>query len=247
MVFMRTFSRKSLVYILSASVVFIAAPVAGVYLGFQAIQKEMIQQAAGQITAAHLANRLAQVQEPYLIYGAVGLAGIILAVALILWLGMRRLARHAVGTGQARPAAPSAQSSEAQRQATRRHQERLFLHLLCLLQREGRLLDFLAEDLAQYEDAQIGAAVRGVHESCKKTMDKNIRLQPVIDQPEGEPARIDPGFDPQAVKLTGHVTGEPPFNGILRHRGWRTAKLELPTLSDVQDPGIIAPAEVEII
>src|SRR5215831_3115113 len=34
------------------------------------------------------------------------------------------------------------------------------LQLLALLQREGRLVDFLAEDISGYDDASIGAAVR---------------------------------------------------------------------------------------
>ncbi|MBW2249010.1 MAG: DUF2760 domain-containing protein [Deltaproteobacteria bacterium] len=55
------------------------------------------------------------------------------------------------------------------------------------------------------------------------------------------------GFDPDAIKLTGNVTGEPPFTGVLRHKGWRTRKLELPALSGGQDARIIAPAEVEIL
>ena len=34
------------------------------------------------------------------------------------------------------------------------------VYTLTLLQREGRLVDFLLEDIDQYADAQIGAAVR---------------------------------------------------------------------------------------
>ena len=37
------------------------------------------------------------------------------------------------------------------------------IQLLALLQREGRLVDFLREDLGSYSDAQIGAAARDVH------------------------------------------------------------------------------------
>src|ERR1051325_6760475 len=35
--------------------------------------------------------------------------------------------------------------------------------VLAVLQRDGRLIDFLMEDIAPYSDAQIGAAVRNVH------------------------------------------------------------------------------------
>src|SRR5262245_64089632 len=41
------------------------------------------------------------------------------------------------------------------------------VQMLALLQRDGRLVDFLMEDLATYSDAQIGAAVRDVHAGCR--------------------------------------------------------------------------------
>ena len=37
------------------------------------------------------------------------------------------------------------------------------VQMLALLQRDGRLIDFFKEDIAQYQDAQIGAAVRELH------------------------------------------------------------------------------------
>src|SRR4051812_9875585 len=39
--------------------------------------------------------------------------------------------------------------------------------MLALLQRDGRLIDFLMEDVAPYADAQVGAAVRSVHAGCR--------------------------------------------------------------------------------
>jgi hypothetical protein len=54
------------------------------------------------------------------------------------------------------------------------------------------------------------------------------------------------GFDPDAIKLTGQVTGDPPFAGVVRHKGWRVQKADLPDLTAVKDPSVIAPAEVEI-
>jgi hypothetical protein len=125
--------------------------------------------------------------------------------------------------------------------------QRLFLYLLSLLQREGRLLDFFSENLDLYEDDQIGAAVRSIHQNCKKVIDKNLSPRPVFEQGEGEEITVEPNFDPNAIKLTGNVSGDPPFRGVLRHKGWQTQKLELPTLSSGQDSKIIAPAEVEIL
>jgi hypothetical protein len=123
---------------------------------------------------------------------------------------------------------------------------RLFLHSLSVLQREGRLLDFFDEDLSLYEDEQIGAAVRSIQEDCNKASKKYIDPKPVIEAEEGDPVTIKPGFDIDAIKLVGNVAGEPPFEGILKHRGWKAGKKEVPRLSDIQDSGIMIPAEVEI-
>jgi len=107
---------------------------------------------------------------------------------------------------------------------------RLFLHLLSALQKDGRLVDFFSEDLSLYEDSQIGVAVRNIHESCKKVLDKYLEPVAVIDKAEGDEITIPENFDPGAIKLTGNVTGEPPFRGILRHKGWQAKKIDMPTL-----------------
>ncbi|MBF0204424.1 MAG: DUF2760 domain-containing protein [Desulfamplus sp.] len=125
-------------------------------------------------------------------------------------------------------------------------QRRLFLHFLSVLQREGRILDFFSEDLSLYDDEQIGTAVRSIQEDCKKTVEKYLAPIPVLSKEEGETVDILPGFDPDAIKLTGNVSGVPPFKGILRHRGWKASKKEIPRLSDILDSSIITPAEVEI-
>lgn len=128
-----------------------------------------------------------------------------------------------------------------------RHEQRMLLYLLTVLQREGRLMDFLGEDLSAYDDAQIGMAVRSIQEGCKSAIEKQLRPKAVMDAEEESEVTIAPGFDPNAIKLVGKVAGEPPFRGILRHKGWRAGGLELPTLSDMDDPLVITPAEVEIL
>src|SRR5580704_17185900 len=44
------------------------------------------------------------------------------------------------------------------------------LQLLSLLQREGRLVDFLQQEIASFPDADVGAAARVVHEGCRKAL-----------------------------------------------------------------------------
>jgi hypothetical protein len=120
------------------------------------------------------------------------------------------------------------------------------LHLLALLQREGRLVDFVSEDLAGFPDAAVGAAARTVHAGCRRALEDVFRLEPVLAEAEGAPVTIERGFDPAAVRLTGNVVGAPPFRGALRHHGWRVGAVTLPPPPEGSDPAILAPAEVEL-
>lgn len=124
--------------------------------------------------------------------------------------------------------------------------QRLFLHTLSVLQREGRLLDFFDEDLKRYSDEQIGAAVRSIQADCKQAVKKYIDPRPVVNVNEGETFTVEPGFDMNAITLVGNVTGEPPFEGIVRHPGWKAGKKEIPKLADIRDTTVITPAEIEI-
>jgi hypothetical protein len=119
------------------------------------------------------------------------------------------------------------------------------LRLLGLLQEQGRLVDFLEEDLGPYPDDQIGGAVRAIHEGCRKALHAQFAFEPVLRGAEGEDVTVDAGFDAAAVRLTGNVAGAPPFRGVLRHGGWRVTSATLPDRQGI-DPRVIAPAEVEI-
>ncbi|MCR4290892.1 MAG: DUF2760 domain-containing protein [Candidatus Scalindua sp.] len=122
------------------------------------------------------------------------------------------------------------------------------LQTLVVLQRKGRLIDFLQENLSEYDDAQIGAAVRSIHSGCKETLSKYIDLKPIFEDEEGKEVTVDEGFDSRAIQLTGNVKGNPPFKGILRHRGWRAVKVQVPQLTSQEEGNnILAPAEIEIL
>jgi hypothetical protein len=120
------------------------------------------------------------------------------------------------------------------------------LALLALLQREGRLIDFLREPLDGFTDADIGAAARDVHRGCKKVIDLHLSLEPMIAGNEDDKVTVPRGFDPSEIRLIGEARGEPPFAGTLRHHGWRVVDTRLPALADGLDRTVIAPAEVEI-
>lgn len=120
------------------------------------------------------------------------------------------------------------------------------LQLLNLLQREGRLVDFLQQEVSSFSDAQIGQAARVVHEGCRKTLQRYLDVEPVLELAEGEPTTVNEGFDAEAIKLVGNVAGGAPFRGILRHKGWRAREIRLPETLAGHDFKILAPAEVEL-
>jgi uncharacterized protein DUF2760 len=121
------------------------------------------------------------------------------------------------------------------------------LTLLATLQREARLIDFLMEDLAGYDDAQIGAAARDVHRGCAAALERMFALRPLRYQEEGAQVEIVAGYDPAQITLTGNVTGQLPLRGTLVHHGWQAMQCELPAWSGQEEAvRVIAPAEVEV-
>jgi hypothetical protein len=120
------------------------------------------------------------------------------------------------------------------------------VQVLALLQQDGRLVDFLNEDIEGFEDEQIGAAVREIHAKCRKALQKYVNIVPVRTEKEGETISLGAGYDASAIRVTGKVSDKLPMFGTLRHKGWKAAKVELPTRPAGADPAIIMPAEVEV-
>jgi hypothetical protein len=121
------------------------------------------------------------------------------------------------------------------------------VEMLAILQRDSRLIDFLMEDISAYDDEQIGAAVRSMHDQCKASLIRYVRLTPVIDAVEGTQAsvaNIAAADKPSLVKFIGNVPAQTPKSGTLRHKGWRAEKIELP--KPKHGAVVIAPAEIEI-
>src|SRR6516162_7994201 len=102
------------------------------------------------------------------LYGVVGLVVGLIVGAVAVWLATKRptAAEPEEPTGPPKPSGAP-------------------LRLLNLLQREGRLLDFLMEDVEGYGDAQIGSAVRDIHRSCRKALEDHLVMEPVLPDAEG--------------------------------------------------------------
>jgi hypothetical protein len=118
--------------------------------------------------------------------------------------------------------------------------------VLAALQREGRLIDFLEQEVTGFSDEDIGAAARVVHSGCRKVLQQYFVLEPALPEAEGATLTVPPGFDAQRIRLTGSVTGKPPFKGTLKHHGWIAKETRLPSLQADLDPRVVAPAEVEL-
>lgn len=188
-------------------------------------------------------------------YFMAGNAAIVFGVGAVLtlgvWFGIRQVGTRLIE--QAATAAPPKKVEPAPERVAipprvekpAQPPEASAIQMLSILQRKGRLIDFLQENIQPFDDAQIGAAVRNVHEGCRQALAEHVTLEPVMQEAEGSTVNIPTGFDAHAIRLTGNVSGDPPFNGEVRHRGWRVTRIDLPELMQKQDR-IVAAAEVEV-
>lgn len=74
-----------------------------------------------------------------------------------------------------------------------------------------------------------------------------LTISPIIDAAEEDHVTIKSDFDPAAIRLVGNVNGSPPFQGVLKHHGWRVRSVHLPLLPVAHDDSsVLSPAEVEL-
>ena len=199
-------------------------------------------------------------------------AGAAVAISLVLWGAIQFMGRSFFeAMGQTLPAAASAPRSTAisdKLAETKSELERTkselatqkakvaelsqptgadAVQMLAILQRKGRLIDFLQEDLSDYQDAQIGAAVRTIQAESKSALAEYVTIEPIYTDKEGSSVAVNAGFDAHAIRLTGNVSGQPPFNGVIKHRGWRVTSIDLPKqTAGASTELIVASAEVEV-
>ncbi len=181
----------------------------------------------------------------YGVGGAFATFGIGFLITMLLWFAIQTIGKRFIegATTEALPKEKAALPQQAQAPPS----EASAIQILSILQRKGRLIDFLQEDLSTYQDAQIGATVRTIHEGCKQALAEYIDLEPIFTEKEGSPITVEPGFDAHAIRLTGNIVGDPPFKGALRHRGWRVVRVDLPKQTPAQQKQrIVAAAEVEV-
>jgi hypothetical protein len=144
------------------------------------------------------------------------------------------------------PAAEAVRPVAAATQTSRAEVE--IASLLAILQEKGRLVDFLMDDINAYDDAQVGAAARVVHDGCKAVLQEYFRIRPVRQESEGSTVQVAPGYTADEYRLLGRISGQAPFSGVLVHRGWKAEAVKLPRVLHTSSDRLptIAPAEVEL-
>ena len=121
------------------------------------------------------------------------------------------------------------------------------LHFVSRLQEKGRIVDFIMDDVSTFNDQQIGAAARIVHQGCTSVLKEYFDIDSLGEAPEGQAIKLDENYDAQRYRLIGEI-GEPPFEGRLIHRGWLAKAIRLPKAIDANaaKAGVISPAQIEL-
>jgi Domain of unknown function (DUF2760) len=170
------------------------------------------------------------------------IAALALALAIIVlilcFVGTPREAPvPAAAPVAAQPPPPAANQAEAE-----------VVAFVSLLQEKGRLVDFLMEDVTPYDDKQVGAAARVVHQGCREVLNDSFKITPIAQAEEGSRITVPASYPADEYRLLGKISGDPPFTGTLLHKGWKTEAVKLPRIlkSDEKRLPSIAPAQVEL-
>lgn len=168
---------------------------------------------------------------------ALALALAIIVLALCFFGAPREAPAPAAAPVAAQPPPPAANQAEAE-----------VVAFVSLLQEKGRLVDFLMEDVAPYDDKQVGAAARVVHQGCREVLNDSFKITPISQAEEGSRITVPAAYAADEYRLLGKISGDPPFTGILLHKGWKTESVKLPRIlkSDENRLPSIAPAQVEL-
>ena len=168
---------------------------------------------------------------------ALALALAIIVLALCFFGAPREAPAPAAAPVAAQPPPPAANQAEAE-----------VVAFVGLLQEKGRLVDFLMEDVAPYDDKQVGAAARVVHQGCREVLNDSFKITPISQAEEGSRITVPADYAADEYRLLGKISGDPPFTGTLLHKGWKTESVKLPRIlkSDEKRLPSIAPAQVEL-
>ena len=119
--------------------------------------------------------------------------------------------------------------------------------LLSILQKKGRLIDFLSQNLDHYNDEQVAKVARVIHDQCKKTLHTYCDIKPIYTAAENTEIMLDMSYDKYSIELTGNVNMKEKMKGKIIHQGWKIEKIMLPNITTDANLNILQPAEVEVL
>jgi hypothetical protein len=136
------------------------------------------------------------------------LTGASLAIALGLLMAILLIRNEKAGPGNrtetARPVPVPVQTAG-------NREEVEIVSLLAIFQERGRLIDFLMDDITTYDDAQVGAAARVVHQGCKAALEEHFSIRPIREESEGSSVTIPAGYAADEYRLIGKISGPGAF------------------------------------
>lgn len=175
--------------------------------------------------------------------------GLFALIGLAILLELLRLCRP--GTPQGQESIP-ADNSEDQASPRIAQEDALaranLVQFVAQLQKKGRFLDFVMDDITPYSNEDVGNVARIVHQGCQEVIRSYLDPAPLHEGEEQSEVTLAADYDGQAYRLLGQPPESGPVSGKLLHPGWRSRSLQLPRISDPQAPGaqeILAPAEIE--
>jgi hypothetical protein len=120
------------------------------------------------------------------------------------------------------------------------------LLLLSLMQREARLIDFLMEDITEYSNEQVGAAIRDVHKKASGILKRCYDPIALVAQ-EGE-VDLEVAYNAEVWDVSGKIPQAGSFKAEVIHSGWMAQKLELPVWKgSLANRMLISPAQAEAL
>ena len=120
------------------------------------------------------------------------------------------------------------------------------IFLLSLFQKQGRLVDFLQQDIASFSNAEVGEAARVVHDGCARILGDYFTMEAIRTEEEGALVNVDADYNLSEIKLTGNLRGSAPYRGELLHHGWKISDQHPPEQLDPKARLIVQPAEIEV-
>jgi hypothetical protein len=177
----------------------------------------------------------------------VPIAAVALALALLILIISLTCARSSRPPRPVQTVTPAPVATSIQPPASTAQQaEAEIVTFFGLLQEKGRFVDFLMEDITPYEDSEVGAAARVIHQGCRQVLQEYFNVSPISEAAEGAQVTVPAGYSADQFRLVGKLSGEPPFTGTLLHKGWKTEFVKLPRIVNTDRLPSIAPAEVEL-